>query len=99
MLSHIIALDLRLQAFTPSDHLLLPSPPQFLNQAPPGAQQLTLPDFRNIPHLRHVITRWPAEVIDGVLVIGGVLTDVLVGVLAMSSRLGVGRRDAYPCGG
>ena len=25
----------------------------------------------------------------------GVLTDVLIGVLAMSSRSGIGRRDAY----
>merc|ERR1719331_1174570 len=43
----------------PSDHpwstFLLPIPPQFLNQVPPGAQQLTLPDFLNVPHLGHVI--------------------------------------------
>ena len=25
-------------------------PPQFLYQAPPGAQQLALPDFLNVPH-------------------------------------------------
>ena len=86
-------INLRLHAFAPSDHmwstLLLPRPPQFLNQAPPGAQQLTLPDFRNVPHLGHVILRSIAEVIDGVL------TNVLLGFLTTSSRSGSGRRDAY----
>ena len=86
----LLALSLRLQAFTPSDHmcstLLLPRPPQFLNQAPPGAQQLTLPDFRNVPHIGHVIERSMVEVITGVL------TAVLIGVLAMSSRSDIGRR-------
>ena len=80
----LLVFNLRLQAFTPSDHLrtklLLPSPPQFLNQAPPGAQQLSLPDFRNAPHVGHVIV---FEVIDGGL------ADVLIGVLAMSSRSGI----------
>ena len=56
---HAVRLNLRLQAATPSDHLgptfLLPTSPQFLNQAPPGAQQLALPDFLNVPHFRHVI--------------------------------------------
>ena len=80
--------NLRLHAFTPSDHLLA-SPPQFLNQAPPGAQQLTLPDFRNVPHLGHIVVRS----IIGVLV--GVLPDVLVDGLTMSSRLGIGWRDTY----
>ena len=51
--------DLRLQAATPSNHLwstfLLRVPAQFVNQAPPGAQQLFLPDFLNMPHLGHVI--------------------------------------------
>ena len=28
-------------------------PPQFSYQAPPGAQQLSLPDFLKVPHLRH----------------------------------------------
>ena len=54
-----LATNLRLQASTPSDHLwptfLLPALPQFLNQVPPGAQQLTLPDFLNVPHLGHAI--------------------------------------------
>jgi len=82
-----------LQAFTPSDHMystfFLPTPPQLLNQAPPGAQQLTLPDFRNVPHLGHVLVRSKFEVIEAVL------TDVLVGFLAMSSRSGIVWRDAY----
>ena len=67
-------MNLRVQAFTPSDHLcsvlLLPNPPQFLYQAPPGAQQLTLPDFRNVPHFGHVI------VLAIVGVAYGVLTDL-----------------------
>ena len=82
------ALNLHLQAFTPSDHLrstfLLPSPPQFLNQAPPGAQQLTIPDLLNVPHFEHVIVGAIIEMIDGML------TDVLIGVLTISSRLDIG---------
>ena len=93
----LLASDLRLQAFTPLDHLcstfLLPTPPQFLNQAPPGAQQLTLPDLRNVPHLGHVIARSILEVMDDVLT--DVLTDVLIGVLAISSRSDIGRCDTY----
>ena len=68
---------------------MLPTPPHFLNQAPPGAQQLTLPDRRNVPHFEHVNVLAVAEVI------GGVLTDVLIGVRAMSSRSVIGRRDTY----
>ena len=64
----------------PSDHLcstsLLPGPPQFLYQAPPGAQQLTRPDFSNVPHFGHVIALATVGVMDG----------VLIGVLLMSSR-------------
>ena len=30
-------------------------------------------------------------------VMDGVLTDVLIGVLTMSSRSGIGRRDTYLC--
>ena len=55
------------------------TPPQFLNQAPPGAQQLTLPDFANLPHLRHVIVL--------------AIVEVIAGVLTISSRSGTGRRD------
>ena len=83
------ALDLRSHAFRPSNHLcstfLLPAPPQFLYQAPPGAQQLTRPDFSNVPHFGQVI----------VLTIVGVMDGMLIGVLVMSSRSGIGRRDAY----
>ena len=32
-----------------------PASPQFMNQAPPRAQQLRLPDFLVIPHLRHTV--------------------------------------------
>ena len=46
-----------LQACTPSTHvcsvLELPLVPQFLNQAPPGAQQLSSPDFFMTAHLGH----------------------------------------------
>ena len=46
-----------LQACTPSSHvcsvLELPLVPQLLNQAPPGAQQLSLPDFLMAAHLGH----------------------------------------------
>ena len=47
-----------------------------------------------MPHFGHVIVLAVTEVMDGVL------TDVLIGVLAMSSRSGIGRRDRYwrvPC--
>ena len=84
-----IALNLRLQAATPSNHLcstlVLRAPPQFLNQAPPGAQQLCLPDFSNLPHLGHVIVLAIVEMM------AGVLTDVVaIGVLTISSRSGIG---------
>ena len=83
----------------PSDHqrrtFLLPTRPQLLNQVPPGAQQLTLPDFWNVPHFGHVNVLAVVEVTDGVL-----LTEVLIGVLAMSSRSGIDQRIGYwrvPC--
>ena len=53
----------------------MPAPPQFLNQAPPGAQQLTLPDFLNVPHFGHVIVLAIVEVMAGVLVLTGVAID------------------------
>ena len=62
-----------------------PTPPQFLNQAPPGAQQLTLPDLRNVPHLGHPLVRPIVEVTDG----------VLIGFLTMSPRLGFVRLGAF----
>ena len=78
------ALNVRLHASMPSiqrcSTFPLPPPPQFLNQAPPGAQQLALPDFSNVPHFGHtnisVIVKANA----------GVLTGVLVNVLDISSR-------------
>ena len=46
-----------LQAWMPSYHvwssLALSALPQFLNQEPPRPQQLLLPDFLMVPHLRH----------------------------------------------
>ena len=51
------SLNLRLQTSVPSDQLwptlVSPSAPQFLYQAPPGAQQLTRPDFMNVPQFGH----------------------------------------------
>ena len=61
------------------------TPPQLLNQAPPGAQQLILPDLWNVLHFGHVILLAFADVIDNVL------TDVL----AMSSRSDIGLRGTY----
>ena len=51
--------SLPLQACRPSIHVCstfaLPPLPHILNQVPPGAQQLTLPDFAKVPHWGHVI--------------------------------------------
>ena len=82
------AWDLHLQASTPSNHLrsayLLPAPPQFLYQAPPGAQQLFLPDFSNVPHFGHVIAFATVEA----------MAVVVIAVDTISSRSGNGRRVA-----
>ena len=83
---HTLSLvNLRLQPSTPSIHLcsifLFPPPPQFLNQAPPGAQQLIRPDFANVPHFGHVIA----------VAIVNVTAGVVVGE-CISSRSGNGRR-------
>ena len=46
-----------MHACKPSNHVCSTSPPllpQFLYQAPPGAQQLTLPDFLMVPHFEHM---------------------------------------------
>jgi len=60
-----------LQPCTPSNHRRLTSlllgPPHFLYQAPPGAQQLTWPDFLNVPHVGHTIVIAILEVMAGVL--------------------------------
>ena len=58
--------------------ILLPALPQFSNQAPPGAQQLTRPDFSNLPHLGHFILRTIGDVNAGML--------LLIGVRTFSSR-------------
>ena len=85
-----LALDLRLHASTPLNHLysafLLPTPPQILYQAPPGAQQLALPDLANMPHFEHVISL--IDVTNGVLVV----TGAVIGARTISSRSGTGRR-------
>ena len=71
-----LTLDLHLQACAPSDHLWLAFllPPQFLYQAPPGAQQLTLPDFLNVLHLWHINVLTIVEVM------------IVIGVRTISSR-------------
>ena len=53
-------------------------PPHILNQAPPGAQQLTRPDFLKVPHLGHVI----GDAITGAATVDiAVLVNIPVGVL------------------
>ena len=53
-----VTLDLRLQASTPSTQVCCTpfflAPPQLWYHAPPGAQQLTRPDFLNLPHFGHI---------------------------------------------
>ena len=83
-----VASNIPLQASVPSTQLwstfLLSAPPQFLYQAPPGAQQLALPDFTNVPHFGHIL----------VLAIVGEMTAVLAIMWAISSRSGSGWRAA-----
>ena len=68
-------MDLHLQASSPSNHLCsafpLPAPPQFLYQVASGAQQLTLPDFLNVPHFGHIILL--VEAMGRVIVLTGVV--------------------------
>ena len=75
-----LAVDLRLQASTPSNHVWsafrLPAPPQFLCQAPPGAQQLTLPDSSNVPHFGQIISL--LEVMPNVFVLADVVILSLI---------------------
>ena len=85
----LLALHLRLQASTPSNHLyLLPAPPHFLYQAPPGAQQLSLPDFSNVPHFGHVISLLEATTSILVLI-------VVIRAPTIGSRSGIDRFDTY----
>ena len=70
--------NLPLQACMPSPHvwpkLESPTSPHFLNQAPPRAQQLRLPDFLVVPHLGH-----PSVLCTNALVVVGRSgTDALV---------------------
>ena len=64
--------ELRLQAWMPSVHVwsncVSPRSPHFLNQAPPRAQQLRLPDSLVKPHLRHT----ELTVVDVIIPSGGV---------------------------
>ena len=55
--------------------------PQFLYHAPPGAQQLTRPDFTNVPHSGHAIDDVIIDVAT-VDVAVEVLVDTPVGLLA-----------------
>ena len=52
-----------------------------MNQAPPGAQQLTRPDFTNVPQFGH--TTIPI----------GIVSDVITGILDTSNRAGHCRGD------
>ena len=58
---------LSLQVWMPSNQvwpkLELPELLQFLNQAPPGAQQLGRPDFLKMPHLEQLLMVIAAEVL------------------------------------
>ena len=71
-------MDLRLQASTPSSQLCSVFPllvaPQFLYQAPPGAQQLTRPDFLNVPQSGHFLIAKATP---------GTVVDIVIGVLAI----------------
>ena len=67
-------MNLLAQAWIPSDHVWSnfesPGLPHFLNQAPPRAQQLDLPDLR-LPHLEHAL-----EVVAIAVVVGGASNDM-----------------------
>ena len=54
----------------------LPAPPQVLYQAPPGAQQLTRPDFLNKPHLGHAIDLAIDSSGDGILFVTPSRSDI-----------------------
>ena len=69
-----LTLDLRVQASMPSNQLcsasLLPAPPQFLYQVPPGAQQLTRADFLKVAQCGHIkMAERTAGMVCGVLAI------------------------------
>ena len=69
---------------------MLPLPPQLLYQAPPEAQQLTLPDFLKVSHFEHIF------LLEGALASALVLTGVEIGArTSFSSRSLDGRRVTY----
>ena len=80
--------NVHLQAWKPSAHVwstfVSPASPQFLNQEPPRAQQLRLPNFLVIPHLRHTELG-----IIGVGMVGIVYGDIC---FAPRTDLGTGER-------
>ena len=67
---------------------LFAAPPQFLYQAPPGAQQLTRPDFANVPHFGHIVL---LGIVD---VKAEELPTVVIRERTISSRSCIGRRVA-----
>ena len=75
--------NLPLHALVPSSQLwstsLSSAPPQLPNQAPPGAQQLTLPDLGNVPHVGQVLV---TEIVEEMAVVPRIIR-------AMSSRSGI----------
>ena len=90
-----------LHASTPSNHVCSkfesPGFPQFLNQAPPPAQQLSLPDLLLVPHLGHTIAGSIFDVVAGdmgeevetvvagaAVVVGSVAGAALVGGAAVA---------------
>ena len=74
-------LHLRLQTSAPSNQLwtafLLPESPQLWYQAPPGAQQLTRPDFLNVPQFGHILI---------VETTSGVVSELAISVLPIRHR-------------
>ena len=78
-----------LQAWMPSDHkwstVVSSASPQFLNQEPPRAQQLSLPDFLLVPHLGH----------NNVVVIDDVIADA---GFSRRSVVPVGTDIGHECG-
>ena len=83
---HVLAVDVRLQTSTPSDQLYSTpastATPHFLNQAPPGAQQLSLLECLNVPHFAHATVLVIADILNALV------TDVLNDVFAINSRSG-----------
>jgi len=77
----VMACGIRLQAWMPCDHVWSKFEslgfPQLLNQAPPRAQQLSLPEFLTIPHLAHT---GPFAVVVGAVQMRVVMGTVVPGL-------------------